>query len=241
MASWLDAFVQGREYGNKSTLGGLEAGSTGQYRMESEQGQRRRAYEANRLTAADMGLRRNIAQTQLNYDAQVDSEIAERERKKIELEASRNAAINAQAALQNRFNQMQIAKEESMNNLMTSLFDPRASASDVIGAIPHIGLENLERAKPQIAEFLSSKVPSDVLVRQGNAYRFIKPESGVVNIDGQMYDADHLESVFRALGIEAGMLQLGGMDVRRSQNSQPGFWGSVFGLGEPTEGGMRGQ
>jgi len=239
MASWLDAFVQGRESGSGATLGGLEAGAMGKYRMESEQGQRRRAYEANRLTAADMGLRRNIAQTQLDYQAEVDRENAERQRKLVELEAARNATLASQAANANRLAQMQIAKEESMQNLMTSLYDPRATASDVISAIPLIGLENIEAARPQIGEFLSSKVPSDVLVKQGNAYRFIKPESGVVDIDGEMYDAEQLESVFRLLGFETGMMRLGGVEPGRATNS-PGFWSSLLSLGQPTEGGIKG-
>ena len=206
MASWLDAFVQGRESGSGATLGGLEAGAMGKYRAESEQGQRRRAYEANRLTAADMGLRRNIAQTQLDYQAEVDRENAERQRRSLELEAARNATLASQVANANRLAQMQIAKEESMQNLLTSLYDPRSTASDIIKAIPLAGLENIRSARPELAEFLSTKLGGDVLVKRGDAYRFIRPESGMVDVGGEMMDADQLESVLRTLGIETGIL-----------------------------------
>jgi hypothetical protein len=230
MASWLDAFVQGRESGSSSTLGGLEAGAMGKYRAESEQGQRQRAYEANRLTAADMGLRRNIAQTQLNYQAEVDRENAERQRRALELDAARNATLASQAAVQNRLGQMDVAKQESMQNLLTSLYDPRSTASDIIKAIPLAGLENIRSAKPELAEFLSTKLGGDVLVKQGGAYRFIKPESGMVDVGGEMMDANQLESVLRTLGIETGILP--GMETKERG---PSFLDSLTNYGSAGE------
>ena len=236
MASWLDAFVQGREYGSSSTLGGLEAGASGQYRMESEQGQRRRAEQSARLTRDDMELRRNIAQSNLDYQAQVDRELAERDRERIKLEAARNATLATQAAIQNRAAQMDIAKQESGQNLLTSLFDPRSTASDIITAVPLAGYENIQAMKPEIAEFLATKLGGDVLQKSGSAYRFIKPESGMVDVGGRMMDANQLESILRVLGIETGTLPR--MDPRPANSG--GIFSSIFGLGEPTEGGMRG-
>ena len=207
MATWLDAFVKGREYGNTSTLGGLEAGATGQYRMESEQGQRRRAEQTNRLTAADMGLRRNIAQTQLNYDAQVDREIADRERKRIQLLASQNAAAIEANRIQSAQLGLDLAKDQSMRNFNIALRDPNATASDILLAAGQAGLENISPYKDEIGEVIAGKLGGDVLYRDGNAWRFVFPEDGMIDLGGQRtMSARDLRAQLRTFGIISDML-----------------------------------
>ena len=207
MATWLDAFVKGREYGNTSTLGGLEAGATGQYRMESEKGQRRRAEQTNRLTAADMGLRRNIAQTQLNYDAQVDREIADRERKRIQLLASQNAAAIEANRIQSAQLGLDLAKDQSMRNFNIALRDPNATASDILLAAGQAGIENISPYKDEIGEVIAGKLGGDVLYRDGNAWRFVFPEDGMIDLGGQRtMSARDLRAQLRTFGIISDML-----------------------------------
>jgi len=202
MATWLDAFIKGREYGNTSTLAGLEAGAMGKYRKESEQGQRQRAEQTNRLTAADMGLRRNIAQTQLNYDAQVDREIADRERKRIELLASQNAAAIEANRISGAQLGLDLAKDQSMRNLSIALRDPNATASDILLAAGQAGLENISPYRDQIAPVLAGKLGGDIIYRDGNAWRFVFPEDGMIDLGGdRTMSARDLRAQLETFGI----------------------------------------
>lgn len=207
MASWLDAFVQGREYGNTSTLSGLEAGAMGKYRQQSEQGQRQRAEQANRLTAADMELRRNIAQTQLNYDAQVDKEIADRERARLDLLAAQNAANIEANRISSRQLELDLAKSQSMRNLDMSLRDPNATASDILLAMGQAGLQNISPYIDQIRPVFAGKLGGDVIVRDGNAWRFVFPEDGMIDLGGNTrMSARDLRAQLETLGIIANTL-----------------------------------
>lgn len=245
MASWLDAFVQGREQGLRTGLGGLEAGTAAQRGYEAEIGTRRRAEQDARLTSADMALRRNIAQSGLNYNAQVDRANIENQRQQLELDAARlqaqkeidarNAAIQE---VQLRQSQLGLADAESVRNLQSALVDPNVGAMSIIQGAGLIPYEQQQQLRSQIQEALFRKLGGDVLQRDPRgAYRFI-PEA--YTADNQLMIGDtpisarELQSLLRGFGIETATMYPGTEAGGRPQNT--GFLSFL----SPTEGGMRG-
>jgi hypothetical protein len=154
-----------------------------------------------------MGLRRNIAQTQLNYDAQVDREIADRERKRIQLLASQNAAAIEANRIQSAQLGLDLAKDQSMRNFNIALRDPNATASDILLAAGQAGIENISPYKDEIGEVIAGKLGGDVLYRDGNAWRFVFPEDGMIDLGGQRtMSARDLRAQLRTFGIISDML-----------------------------------